>query len=116
VPWYRISLRTTNLLLLPLLSVAGFFGTWVLSSRNGTFAIISESAAAAAHHLTAYTGIRFIDRQLSVLVIFFRPVLDSSNEDLTLFSVFGLGQFGAAWTLLMMESFRFGNEKKAVSL
>jgi hypothetical protein len=64
----------------------------------------------------SYTGIEFIDAQLVVLITFFAPFLDVKNVESTLFSLFGFGQFGAAWTLLMMESLRSGNEGKLVSL
>jgi len=63
-----------------------------------------------------YTGVGPIDRQVTVLVSFFAPVVDSKNGALSLASVFGLGQFGAAWTLMMMEGSRQGNKGRVVSL
>jgi hypothetical protein len=104
--------------------VAGFFGTWILSSSNGTVAMMEALAKQDAPLLPGstdlllktYTGIAPIDKQLTVLVTFFAPVLDPKNGALILFSVFGLGQFGGAWTMMMMESLRIGNKGKAVSL
>jgi hypothetical protein len=66
--------------------------------------------------LRKLTGIGPLDYQLQILVTFFAPVVNTSNTNLTLFSILGLGQFGAAWTLLMMESMRLGNKGKAISL
>jgi hypothetical protein len=63
-----------------------------------------------------YTGLKALDRQLTVLVAFFAPVVDFKNPALNLFAIWGLGQFGAVWTLMVMESMRMGNKGKAVSL
>jgi hypothetical protein len=110
--------------LLPLLSVAGVFGTWILSDSNGTIttlkALVRQDVANLPGStdllLKTYTGVAPVDRQLTVLVTFFAPVLNSTNGALTVFSIFGLGQFGAAWTLMMMESMRVGNRGEIVSL
>lgn len=65
--------------------------------------------------ITKYIGVDVIDRQLVTLVAFFAPVLNYASNDVTLFTIFGMGQFGAAWTLIMLESFRQGNHRKIVS-
>jgi hypothetical protein len=112
------------LILLPLFSAAGFYGTWVLAGRNGTFAALEALAkqdvpllpGTTDFLLTKYTGVAAIDNKLTILVTFFTPVLDDNNEALQLFSIFGLGQFGAAWMVMMMESMRQGNSGKIVSL
>jgi hypothetical protein len=122
--WYQLSLRTIVLILLPLLSATGFLGTWILAGSNGTVAMLEALAKQDAPLLPGssdlllrtYTGIAPIDRQLTVLVTFFAPVLDPKNGALTVFSIFGLGQFGGAWMLMMMESMRMGNKGKIVSL
>lgn len=59
-----------------------------------------------------------MDGQLAILVAFFAPVLDAGigREGLALFSVYGLGQFGGVWTLMVMEGLRVGNKGLAVSL
>ncbi|KAM3068861.1 hypothetical protein ACMFMG_011023 [Clarireedia jacksonii] len=121
--WYHYSLRTITLILLPLLSIIGAFGTMVLGAHNGTFDHISTLAAQDSPIfpgsnvllLKEYTGVGAIDTQLAVLVTFFAPVVDSRNSALYLFAIFGLGQFGAAWTLLVMESLRSGNKGRLVS-
>jgi hypothetical protein len=111
------------LVLLPLLSVAGAFSTLVLAKLNGTIDMVED---VLAHNsllpetndplLKSYTGIRTIDSQLSTLVVFFAPILDLSGSDLSLSIWFGAGQFGAAWALMLLESVRFGNKAKIVSL
>lgn len=65
--------------------------------------------------LTSYTGVPAIDRTLTTLVIFFAPMVDFNNTASSLFSIFGLGQFAAAWGLLVMESMRIGNAGRLIS-
>lgn len=124
VSGHTTRLYTLALILLPLLSVAGAYGTLILGGSNGTFdelrglltqkiPLLPGSDAALLKH---YTGIKAIDRQLLILVTFFAPVVGHGNNDLRLFSIQGAGQFGAAWTLLTMESLRLGNKGKLVSL
>lgn len=96
----------------------------MLAGSNGTVATLEALAKQDTPFLPGstdlllrtYTGIAPIDRQLTVLVTFFAPVLNSKNGAVTLFSLFGLGQFGASWTLMMMESMRQGNKGRIVSL
>jgi len=124
VSWYQFSLRTIILVLLPLLSLIGAFGSWSLAGRNGTFeslvALLAQEnpllPGSTALLLTKYTGYKRIDGQLATLVTFFSPLFDTNHAALNLFTIFGFGQFGAVWTLMMMESMRMGNKGKAVSL
>jgi hypothetical protein len=117
-------MRGVGLLLLPLLSVAAVYCLWIVAGKNGLFKQIGELVeekqpifpGSKSPLILEYTGVTAIDRQLSVLVTFFGPVVQGGDEALNLFSVFGLGQFGGAWTLLVMESLRRGNKGKAVSL
>ena len=123
-PWHLCSLRTIVLVILPLLSLTGAFGGFILGGSNGTFKSITAFVASEGSSfpgssdllIKKYTGFGFIDHQLTVLVTFFAPVLDSSYGALTLFSIAGFGQFGGVWTLLVMESLRVGNKGRAVSL
>lgn len=94
----------------------------VLGQGNGTFDIITDVIALGSPLpgttdplLNTYTGIQAIDAQLAVLVTFFAPVADRSHADLALSGLFGLGQFGAAWALLTLESLRAGNKARVVS-
>ena len=121
---YKLSLRGVLLLLLPLLSVAASYVLFFLGDKNGTFGIIENYTKATAPIypesdeplVTRYTGIQGVDAQLVVLVTFFSPVVKGNNVPLTLHTHFGFGQFGAGWTLLIMESLRRGNKGRLVSL
>jgi hypothetical protein len=123
LPWW-LSLRITVLTALPLLSLLGAYGTFALAGSNGTFdllkAVFAENEPKFPGSedllLTNYTGIRVLDHQLEVLVAFFAPVVDREFPALNLFAIWGLGQFGAVWTLMVMESMRMGNKGRAVSL
>jgi hypothetical protein len=93
-------LRSIVLILLPLLSVAGAFGTYVLGFRIGTFEIINgvlaqKNALFPGSDTTLvrnFTGIEVIDHQLQILVVFFAPVVGSGSNDLMLFCMVGAGQ------------------------
>jgi len=129
-PWYRphISFRAGILTLLPLLSLLGAFGTWTLGGTNGTFksivALIAQPEAQLPGTnedlIRAFTWVGFVDKQLSILVTFFAPVVDlnleNGNGALNLFSIFGAGQFGAVWCLMVMESLRMGNHARGARL
>lgn len=58
---------------------------------------------------TIYTGIEPVDNVLAALTTFFWPATDGSNPTLTLHSIAFSGTFGAAWTLVTLESWRRGN-------
>ena len=110
---------------MPLFSVVGALGTWGLGSRNGLGYFLANINTEETplfpgsddKLLKSYTGISILDAQLTTLVAFFAPTVDKSNPALFLFTIFGLGQFGGAWTLLVLESMRSGNigKYKAVS-
>ncbi|KAG4416901.1 hypothetical protein IFR04_009979 [Cadophora malorum] len=122
-PWYHISFRTIVLVSLPLFSLAGFYGTMILANGNGTFkSIISlmeskdpKFPGTEDDLLIRYTNVGWLDRQLTILVTFFAPVVDEKQGALSMFARFGTGQFGAAWTLMVMEGMRMGNMGRIVS-
>lgn len=58
---------------------------------------------------TLYTGVEPIDRLLTQLTTFFYPALDGQSPTLLLHSIGFAGTFGAAWTLVVLESWRRGN-------
>ncbi|KAJ5915579.1 hypothetical protein N7466_011512 [Penicillium verhagenii] len=58
---------------------------------------------------TVYTGVEPIDRLLTLLTTFFYPALDGQSPTLLLHSIGFSGTFGAAWTLVVLESWRKGN-------
>jgi hypothetical protein len=122
--WYLLSQRNNVLIVLFLLSLLGAFGTWGLAKSNGLLVAIDalvsqdqpEFPGTHALLLKSYTSINFIDYQLSSMVTFIAPLLDFSHGETSLFGLHGLGQLGAAWTLMMMESMRMGNRARTVSL
>jgi hypothetical protein len=116
--------RGAALLLLPLIAIAAVYCLWIVSTNNGLFGQINGIVeqkqpmfpGSKSPLMLKYTGVAAVDRQMSILVTFFGPVVQVGYEPLHLFSLFGLGQFGGAWTLLVMESLRRGNRGKVVSL
>ncbi|KAJ5082239.1 hypothetical protein N7532_011282 [Penicillium argentinense] len=58
---------------------------------------------------TLYTGVEPIDRLLALLTTFFYPAMDGQSPGLLLHSIGFSGTFGAAWTLVVLESWRKGN-------
>ncbi|CZR54577.1 uncharacterized protein PAC_04461 [Phialocephala subalpina] len=122
---YSLTYRHLVIFSLPILSLLGLYGTWTLGLKNGLFgSIVSlledpEARLPGTDELLirSYTGAGWLDRQLQVLVAFFAPVLDLGfgREGLFLFSLFGLGQFGAAWMVMCLEGTRVGNKGLAVS-
>ncbi|KXJ97597.1 hypothetical protein Micbo1qcDRAFT_8845 [Microdochium bolleyi] len=60
--------------------------------------------------LREYTGVGALDRTLVGLVAFFSALIDGNVDQSTVaFAIWGLAQFGAAWTLLVLEARRNGN-------
>ncbi|KAI9740770.1 MAG: hypothetical protein M1818_004735 [Claussenomyces sp. TS43310] len=115
---YRLSLS-----LQPFLFVAAGYCLWYLGFENGPFKEIerlthqdvSQYPGTELPLRLSYVGVGPIDRLFSFLVAFFAPVVDGSSPDLALYSIVGLGQLGAGWTLFMMEGLRGGNLGKVVS-
>lgn len=63
-----------------------------------------------------FTGIEGIDHLLRSLNVTFWPFIDGSFPSGSLQGFEFAGQYGAAWTLLFLESIREGNRWRAVSL
>jgi hypothetical protein len=118
------SLRTVVLFLLPQLSLVAFYCLFYLGQENGLFDMVSNVASSKDplypgtknKLLTSYTGYSLVDWQLTILVTFFAPLVTGADVPLSLFMLFGFGQFGAVWALLFMESLRNGNQGRVVSL
>ncbi|KAI1768665.1 hypothetical protein GGR53DRAFT_476540 [Hypoxylon sp. FL1150] len=64
-----------------------------------------------------FTGLRPLDRQLSVLVTFFAALIDDPGAgwNVTAFYVWGIAQFAAGWTAVVLEGRRSGNRGALVS-
>ncbi|KAI0834858.1 hypothetical protein F5Y06DRAFT_278085 [Hypoxylon sp. FL0890] len=76
-----------------------------------------ELLGAPAPFKREFTGIRALDQQLAVLIGFFAALIDDAGAswDTTAFFVWGMAQFVAAWTILMLEGRRSGNRGRLVS-
>ena len=63
-----------------------------------------------------YTGVGFVDKQLTILTLFFWEIVDGSLPVASLQAFQFAGQIGAAWGLIMIEGTRRGNRWRLVSL
>lgn len=107
-------------LLLIALSVAGFWTLWGFPYQNGLLKLLGEQAEpgaiipgpTVAPMKQTYTGIRLVDRQLTVLVSFFYTAIDGNRADVSLSFLALGGQVLGAWTLITIESLRFANKGK----
>ncbi|KAI0011860.1 hypothetical protein F4779DRAFT_160592 [Xylariaceae sp. FL0662B] len=106
------------------LSAVGFRSTFLPLLHNGLGAVLNSLAdgttavlpGAPAPLKRSYTDIGALDRQLVLLVGFFSPLIDGDpGWSTTAFYAWGMAQFAAAWTLLVLEGLRSGNRARAVS-
>ncbi|KAL1620252.1 hypothetical protein SLS56_009744 [Neofusicoccum ribis] len=113
-----VNLNLSTVVLLPALAAAGVMTTMVFSFNNNMFPRITEIIEDPASTtlpgtdvpLTReWTGVDRIDRQLTVLLIFFWQLLDGRYPQATLQGVHFFGQMGAFWTLMQLEAKREGN-------
>lgn len=96
----------------------------MLAGRNGTFEslvlLLDQEKPTFPGTLDLlvmhYTGVKRVDKQLAILVAVWAPVFSGENVELTLWAVMGFGQFGAVWTLMMMEGLRMGNRRRVINL
>lgn len=97
------------------LSALAFYTIFYFSFVNGLNALAEKSVASGKLPgtneplRTVYTGVKPVDHLLTILTTFFYPALDGQNATLLLHSVGFSGTFGAAWTLVVLESWRKGN-------
>ncbi|KAH7041181.1 uncharacterized protein B0I36DRAFT_344806 [Microdochium trichocladiopsis] len=83
------------------------FGKVVKDLAAGNIAFLP---GAPQPFLREYAGIGPLDRKLVGLVAFFSTLIDGDVDQSTVaFSIWGLAQFGSAWTLLVLEARRNGN-------
>jgi hypothetical protein len=110
-----IASKMTAKLVLPLLSVFALYAIFYFAEINGLNHLAQEAITAKTLPgtneplRTVYTGIAPVDNVLAALTTFFWPATDGSNPTLTLHSIAFSGTFGAAWTLVTLESWRRGN-------
>ncbi|KAK5019669.1 hypothetical protein LTR16_000365 [Cryomyces antarcticus] len=108
------SSATTTSVLLVLLAIIGALGTWGLAMKNGQFSLIESALTASTPLLpssnvpmkTHWTGIRAADKHLTLLNMFFWPVVDGSNLAASLQALKFVGEFTGIWVLLEVEGFR----------
>ena len=66
--------------------------------------------------LREYTGVAAVDGVLLFLVGFFSALFDGDiAPECRLYAVWGMTQFGACWTLVILEGLRAGNRGRLVS-
>jgi hypothetical protein len=104
------------------LSALVFYAIFYFSYTNGLDALGHKAIDSGklpgvnAPLRTLYTGVEPIDRILTLLTVFFYPSLDGQSPTLLLHSIGFSGTFGAAWTLVVLESWRKGNAGTIVAL
>jgi hypothetical protein len=96
------------------------YALWIVPYQNGLFTSMLELQKPATylpgsgkvpvrHH---YTGFQVVDNQISTMVAFFWPALDSSRADVSLVFLEIVTQAMATWILVTIESLRIGNKGK----
>jgi hypothetical protein len=109
-----------SIVLLILLSVAGFWTLWGFPYENGLLSILAQESKPGAvipgptlaPMKQTYTGIGAVDKQLTTLVSFFYTAIDGNRADVSLSFLYLGGQVLASWVLIMIEGFRNGNRGK----
>ena len=113
-----VSVKTLQFALVNL-SLFGVYALWFLFLNNGSSDMLNTSKEAGYLPDTTlplkvvYTGIPPIDSIFVILNAFFWPAGDGNNPTLSLLCFQFLGQFLAAWPLLVLDSLRAGNVGKA---
>ncbi|OJD29549.1 atma protein [Diplodia corticola] len=120
-----VNLNFSTVVLLPALLAAGATTTMVFSTNNATFAnitaIIDDTTITTMPGTDGlpltreWTGIAPLDRQFTVLLIFFWQLLDGRHPAATLQAAHFFGQMGAYWTLMQLEAKRQGNKHRIIA-
>ena len=63
-----------------------------------------------------YTGLKIIDKLITILNPFVASILDGSDPSLSLWSFFIIGQYGTSFALSSLESYRYGNKGEVITL
>ncbi|KAJ5729223.1 uncharacterized protein N7483_003731 [Penicillium malachiteum] len=97
------------------LSASVFYMIWYFSHASGLHDLAQKAVASGKLPgldealRTVYTGVEPIDKLLTLLTVFFYPAMDGQDSTLLLHSIGFSGTFAAAWTLIVLESWRKGN-------
>ncbi|KAK0637819.1 Citreoviridin biosynthesis protein D [Lasiodiplodia hormozganensis] len=120
-----VNFNFSTTVLLPALLAAGATTTMVFSANNGMFDAITDiiddptittiPGTADVPLTREWTGVAALDRQFTVLLIFFWPLLDGRHPAGTLHAVHFFGQMGAYWTLMQLEAKREGNKRRIIA-
>ncbi|KAL1614212.1 hypothetical protein SLS54_009930 [Diplodia seriata] len=121
-----VNLNLSTTVLLPALLAAGATTTMVFSANNGMFAKITDmvddptittmpGTDGAVPLTREWTGVAAVDRQFTVLLIFFWQLLDGRHPAGTLQAAHFFGQMGAYWTLMQLEAKREGNKRRIIA-
>lgn len=108
------------------LSVFGFRATMLPLGSNGMGKVLRdvldpnsdvELPGAPLPIKRTFTGVGPLDKQLSVLVTFFAALINDpgAGYEVTAFYIWGMAQFAAGWTALVLEARRAGNRGRAVA-
>ncbi|KAL2873772.1 hypothetical protein SGCOL_011088 [Colletotrichum sp. CLE4] len=79
-----------------------------LSVTNG---LMDPAQTGLAGEPITFTTLKPLDGLLTMLVRFFKPILDGKDPNLTLFSIFMAGQLLAVHVLIQVEGLRAGNRE-----
>ncbi|KAI4212382.1 MAG: hypothetical protein LQ351_004952 [Letrouitia transgressa] len=117
------ALNTAAKIALPLLSFAGFWGTWGIGFRTGFLKLIKERLTADNKLLPSaevplkltYTWIPPVDALIRRLNVFLWPAIDGRWPGLSLVAWEFSGQFSATWMIAGLEGLRYGNRGKLVT-
>ncbi|KAI1154212.1 hypothetical protein F4825DRAFT_460549 [Nemania diffusa] len=105
-------------------SLFGFKATILTMLDNGLGKVlravssghVASLKGAPSPFLSSYTGVAAVDGQLSAMISFFSALLDGNQSwDIAVFYVWGMAQFAAIWTILVLEAKRAGNRGRLVS-
>ncbi|KAG8532877.1 uncharacterized protein KY384_002755 [Bacidia gigantensis] len=118
-----VSLLTASKVILPLLSVLGYYLTHYLIAHNGTVDRMVQIRDVGPRLLpgtsepvrTVYTGIPYIDDQLGILTVIFWEQVDGSRPDASLFAFYFGAQIFPAWGVIMVEGLRKANRGRLIS-
>ncbi|KAF4544453.1 Atma protein [Lasiodiplodia theobromae] len=120
-----VNFNLSTTVLLPALIAVGATTTMVFSANNGMFDAITDivedptitimPGTADVPLTREWTGIAALDRQFTVLLIFFWQLLDGRHPAGSLHAIHFFGQVGAYWTLMQLEAKREGNKRRVIA-
>lgn len=105
-------------------SATAIYTTWYLFMNNGSSDLMIHVRDVGPRVLpgtneplkTSYTGIQWIDYELTVLTLCFWEMVDGSLPSASLLCFHFVGQIAAGWGLFMLEALRSGNRGRWISL